>query len=255
MSPSLVRYDLAGKRALVTGGASGIGLATVELLARSGAAVAVNDLPGPRLEETLARLSADGLKVLAAPGDVGEPAEAAALTARAIAALGGLDYLVNNAGTPATKAPIPPSDLDALTPAFWDRILRVNLTSAFWVTKAAVPALRAASGSVVNTVSSSAFGGGASSTAYATAKTGLMGLTRELARGLAPEIRVNGIAPGFVNSNWECSFGDLEQQARQWVPLRRVGRPEDYAAAILFLAAGAPYVTGQVLQVDGGLRL
>ncbi|HEX6101838.1 MAG TPA: SDR family oxidoreductase, partial [Alphaproteobacteria bacterium] len=169
--------------------------------------------------------------------------------------LGGLDCLVNNAGAPLTKSPIPPDDLDALTEAFWTRILAVNLTSAFWVTKAAVPALRASAGSVVNTVSSSAFGGGASSTAYATAKTGLLGLTRELARGLAPEIRVNGIAPGFVNSNWECSFGDIDRQARETTLLRRVGQPEDYAAVILFLAVDAAYVTGQVLQVDGGLRL
>lgn len=248
-------YKLGGKRALVTGGASGIGLATVELLARSGAAVAVNDLPGDRLEATAARLRNEGLNVITAAGDLGQPQSATELTLNAVAELGGLDYLINNAGTPATRAPIPPSDLDALTEAFWTKILSVNLTSTFWVTKAALPALRASLGSVVNTVSVAAFGGGASSTAYATAKTGLLGLTRELARGLAPEIRVNGIAPGFVNSPWECSFGDLEAQAQELVPLRRVGQPDDYAAVIVYLAVDAKYMTGQVIPVDGGLRL
>lgn len=255
MGASLLTYKLGGKRALVTGGASGIGLATVELLARSGAAVAINDLPGDRLEATAARLRKEGLHVTAAPGDVGQPQSATNMTLQAVAELGGLDYLFNNAGTPATRTPIPPSDLDALTEAFWTRILSVNLTSAFWATKAAVPALRASSGSIVNTVSVSAFGGGASSTAYATAKTGLLGLTRELARGLAPEVRVNGIAPGLVNSPWECSFGDLEAQAREHVPLRRVGQPEDYAAVAVYLAVDARYMTGQVISVDGGLRL
>jgi 3-oxoacyl-[acyl-carrier protein] reductase len=255
MEASLLTYKLDGKRALVTGGASGIGLATVELLARSGAAVAMNDLPGERLETTAARLREKDLNVVTAPGDVGQAQSATELTVKAIAELGGLDYLINNAGTPATRAPIPPSDLEALTEAFWTRILSVNLTSAFWVSKAAVPALRASLGSIVNTVSVAAFGGGASSTAYATAKTGLLGLTRELARGLAPEIRVNGIAPGLVNSPWECSFGDLEAQAQEFVPLRRVGQPEDYAATIVFLAADAPYMTGQVIPVDGGLRI
>jgi 3-oxoacyl-[acyl-carrier protein] reductase len=251
----LLIYKLGGKRALVTGGASGIGLATVELLARSGAAVAVNDLPGDRLEATAARLRNEGLNVITAAGDLGQPQSATELTLNAVAELGGLDYLINNAGTPATRAPIPPSDLDALTEAFWTKILSVNLTSTFWVTKAALPALRASLGSVVNTVSVAAFGGGASSTAYATAKTGLLGLTRELARGLAPEIRVNGIAPGFVNSPWECSFGDLEAQAQELVPLRRVGQPDDYAAVIVYLAVDAKYMTGQVIPVDGGLRL
>jgi 3-oxoacyl-[acyl-carrier protein] reductase len=108
---------------------------------------------------------------------------------------------------------------------------------------------------VVNTVSVAAFGGGASSSAYATAKAALAGLTRELARGLAPQVRVNGIAPGYVRSNWECSFGDLDQIAREQVPLARVGEPEDYADVIVFLCAGARYVTGEVIPVTGGLRI
>ncbi len=252
----LIAFNLKGKRALVTGAASGIGLGTAALLARSGATVAMNDLVlGPRLEAEAARLKAEGWGVVPVAGDIGSEAGAAAIVGQARAALGGLDYLVNNAGTPATKTPIPVNDLDSLTPQFWERILSVNLMGAFWMTKAAAKDLRAAKGAVVNTVSDAAFGGGASSLAYACAKAGLLRQTELLAKALAPEVRVNGIAPGYVNSNWECSFGDMEANARARVPLQRVGQPADYAELIVFLCAGAAYVTGEVVIANGGTRL
>lgn len=250
-----IEFKLAGRRALVTGAASGIGFATAELLARSGARVAMNDLPTQALTLALERLREHGLAVEAVPGDLADAATAREVGREAARRLEGLDFLVNNAGAPLTREPIPPADLEALTEEFWDRILKVNLLSAFWVTRSVAAALRTARGAVVNTVSSAAFGGGGSSSAYATAKAGLAGLTRELARGLAPEVRVNGIAPGFVNSNWECSFGDIDAAAAGSVPLGRVGQPADYAELIVYLCAGAAYVTGEVIPVTGGLRL
>jgi len=254
-SGSLVDFKLRGRRALVTGSASGIGLATAGRLARSGARVAMNDLPGDALAQAVARLRSEGCSVEPVAGDLGESASARQVAANALSVLGGLDYLINNAGAPGTRTPIPPADLEALTDDFWDRMLRINLLSAFWMTKALAGALRSSQGAVVNTVSVAAFGGGASSTAYATAKSGLAGLTRELARGLAPAVRVNGIAPGWVNSNWECSFGDLDAIARASVPLARVGEPDDYAEVIVYLCAGASYITGEVIPVTGGARL
>ena len=137
MSESTIQYRLGGKRALVTGAASGIGLGTATLLARSGAAVAINDLPGEHLEQSVTRLQDEGLNVIAAPGSVGEGESVAGMVGEAIDELGGLDYLVNNAGTPNTPTVIPPSDLDALTEEFWEIILSVNLKSVFWMTKAA----------------------------------------------------------------------------------------------------------------------
>ena len=251
----LIDFKLQGRRALVTGSASGIGLATAERLARSGAHVAMNDLPSNSFTRVVSELKAQGFHVEAVPGDLGVSATANAVGLKALDVLGGIDYLVNNAGAPGTRTPIPPADLGALTDEFWDQILRINLLSAFWVTKALAEALTAARGAVVNTVSVAAFGGGGSSAAYATAKAGLAGLTRELARGLAPAVRVNGIAPGYVNSNWECSFGDMDAAARATVPLARVGQPEDYAQVIVYLCAGAAYITGEVIPVTGGTRI
>ena len=108
---------------------------------------------------------------------------------------------------------------------------------------------------MVNTASISAFGGGGSSTPYSVTKAGLVNLTRELARGLAPEVRVNAIAPGMVESDWQCHWDDdWRAQSIAKTPLQRPGDPEDYAEVILFLCAGAAYVTGQTITVDGGMR-
>lgn len=248
-------FHLAGRRALVTGSASGIGLATATLLARSGTQVALNDLSSDKLAAPVARLREAGYVVHAVPGDLSDASTAAAVAQQSLERLGGLDYLVNNAGAPLTKTPIPASNLEALSDEFWERILKINLMSAFWMTKALATALRAAQGAVVNTVSIAALGGGGSSIAYATAKAGLAGLTRELARGLAPAVRVNGIAPSFVNSPWECSFGDMDATAQATVPLARVGEPAEYAEVIVYLCAGAAYMTGEVIPVTGGVRI
>ena len=251
----LAHYDLSNKKVLVTGGASGIGLGTVDAFLRCGAAVAINDLPGEKLDNLVARLTADGHRVIAAPGNVGEADAAADMVKTAIAQLDGLDYLINNAGTPGTSTPIPAGDFERQTESFWELLLNVNLLGPFRCTRAAADTLRAARGAVVNTASIAAFGGGGSSSPYCATKAGLVSLTREWARALAPEVRVNAIAPGLVDSDWMCRFDESGLGATDNIPLQREGTPQDYAEVILFLAAGAGYISGQTLTVDGGLTI
>jgi len=250
----MLSYDLSGRKALVTGGASGIGLGTVELFARSGATVAINDLPGsPRLDAAVARLRAEGCRVIAAPADMGDEKAVPAMVTAAAEEMGGLDYLVNNAATPNTAKPVPPSDLETQDEAFWALLLNVNLMGPVRAVRAAAPYLKAARGAVVNTATVSAFGGGGSSSVYCATKAALVNLTREWARGLGPEVRVNAIAPGHVDSNWQCDFDLTQEYLDAKVPLRRVGTPADYAAVIVFLAVAAHYVTGTTVVVDGGV--
>src|SRR5947208_1666341 len=186
--------DLYGKCALVTGAASGIGLATVELFVRRGATVALNHLPDdPRGPAAVARLRAQGFAVAAAPGDVSRPGDAETMVNEAIEALGRLDFLVNNAGTSATTEPIPPRELDRLSEEFWATILATNLLGPFRCTRAAAPALKAARGAVCNTASVAGRNMAGSSMAYGASQAGLISLTPNLARALAPDARGNAV--------------------------------------------------------------
>jgi 3-oxoacyl-[acyl-carrier protein] reductase len=252
----MISADLTGRRALVTGGASGMGLATARLFARSGARVAVNFRPGDsRAEAALGELKAEGLDVIAAPGNVGAAGEAERMVEGAVAALGGLDYLINNAGTAAgaAAAPIPYQELERFDEPFWDAILSTNLLGPFRCTRAAAPALRQARGAVVNTASVSAHGRVGSSIPYAASKAALINLTNALARALAPEVRVNAVAPGLVESPWTEPWPpQFKENAQKGMLLGRLIQPDEIAEVMLFFCAGAGQVTGQCLDVDGG---
>ena len=253
----MITYDLTGKTALVTGGASGIGFATAKMLAGFGATVAVNFLADdPRGPEPVNKLIDAGGKAIMAPGSVGDATEAARMMETAVRDLGRLDLLVNNAGTPGTRRRIAPPDLDLITEELWTTLLEVNLLGVFRCAKAAAPALKAAGGAIVNTASIAGLGRAGSSLAYGATKAGVVSLTQNLARALAPEVRVNAIAPGAVDSAWMVEWSNEErQQSIEQALLKRRCQPEDLAEVIIFLGFGAAMVTGQTVTVDGGLTL
>jgi 3-oxoacyl-[acyl-carrier protein] reductase len=261
----MISYNLAGKTALVTGGASGIGFATARMLAKFGATVAVNHLADdPRGPEAVDKINSEvpapglvpGGKAIGAPGSVGEKGAAERMVLKAISDLGRLDLLVNNAGTPGTRRRIAPPELELITEDLWSQLLETNLLGVFRCAKAAAPALKAANGAIVSTASIAGLGRAGSSLAYSATKAGVVSLTQNLARGLAPEVRVNAIAPGAVDSSWMVEWTNEErQQSIERALLKRRCQPEDLAEVILFLGFGAAMVTGQTITVDGGLTL
>jgi 3-oxoacyl-[acyl-carrier protein] reductase len=253
----MISYDLKGKTALVTGGASGIGFATARMLAGFGCTVAVNFLvDDPRGPEAVDKLVAAGGKAIMAPGSVGDSSDCIAMVNKAVADLGRLDLLVANAGTPGTNRRIAPAELDMITEELWQTLLNVNLLGVFRCAKAAAPALKAAHGAIVSTASIAGLGRAGSSLAYGATKAGVVSLTQNLARALAPEVRVNAIAPGAVDSSWMVEWTNEErQQSIERAVLKRRCQPEDLAEVILFLGFGAAMVTGQTVVVDGGLTL
>jgi 3-oxoacyl-[acyl-carrier protein] reductase len=253
----MIRYDLTGKTALVTGGASGIGLAAVQQLASAGATVAINHLADdPRGAEVVAQLSGQGMKVISAPGNVGDAIDAVRMVDKAVQELGRLDLLVANAGTPGTRRKINPEELDLITEELWQTVVQVNLIGVFRCAKAAAPALKAAHGAIVSTASIAGLGFAGSSLAYGATKAGVVNLTQNLARALAPEVRVNAVAPGSVDSTWMVEWTNAQVAAMSdGALLKRRCTTDDIAEVIVFLGFGASMVTGQTITVDGGLTL
>ena len=243
------------KVAVVTGGASGIGLACAERLARDGAAVAVLDLDGDAAEAAAAKIRAGGGTAHAAQVDVAERASIDAAVEATRAALGPVAILVTSAGREGFH---PFLSIEAET---WEHILRVNLTGTFHCCQAVVPdMLEAGWGRIVTISSSSAQGGQPLMTHYVASKAGVIGFTKALALELGPEgITVNTIPPGFVDtpmlrkSERRGLLGEGVEAHERRTPMRRVGRPDDIAAACAFLVSEeAGYITGQVIGVNGG---
>jgi len=253
--------ELKGKIALVTGGATGIGRATVLALAEAGAAgIAINYRSAEKEAEKLAaEVKKAGAEALCVRADVKSEEEVGRMVRDVEARFRRLDVLVNNAGVTRW---VPVKDLTSLTDEVWDDILDVNLKGAFRCVRAAAPLLEKTGGMVVNVASISGVLAPAtmSSLAYGTAKAALIYLTRGLAVALAPKIRVNAVAPAFTDTPWMekhygADYDAVMAKAGANYPLGRVATPENIAAAILGLVTGGDFVTGQTLIVDGGLSL
>jgi 3-oxoacyl-[acyl-carrier protein] reductase len=236
--------------ALVTGSATGIGRAVAVRLAKQGLAVAVNySRSQAEANETLAEVRMEGVPAILCRCSVADDQAVRAMVARCRDELGGLDVLVNNAGT--TRF-IEHTNLDALTDEVWDDILNVNLKGTFYCCRAALPLLQERSGSIVNITSVAGLQGNGSSIPYAASKAALNTLTKSLARAFGPKVRVNAVAPGPVLTRWLADHMDRVDQYVSVTPLRRAATPDDIADAAVFLALGTTLITGQVIVVDGG---
>lgn len=245
-------FELRERRAIVTGGGQGIGRAIAGALANRGASVAVLDRDGTLAEVVAAELGAGCVGVAVDVADLGATSTA---LGRLIAGWGRVDILVNNAATLST---VPFHELDE---AEWDRVMAVNLRAAYGTCRAVAPAMmRQGSGRIINIASVAGKRGGGllGSAAYATSKAGLLGLTKALARELAPHgVTVNAICPGPVHSAMtDTMAADLRTRALGLVPLGRFARPDEVAAAAVYLSSDeAAFVTGETLDVDGGLTM
>ena len=243
-------FGLGGKRVLVTGGSIGIGAAAVKAFADAGANVAIHYHKNQEKAEALAA-AIGGAPTFG--GDFSKTAEVASVIDAAIQKLGGLDVLVNNAGHMVARFAIEESDDQA-----YDRVMDLNARSVMTATRVAVAALAESKGNIVNTSSIAARNGGSAGAAlYASAKGFVSTYTKSMAAELAPrKIRVNAVSPGVIHTYFHDIYSTPErlEQVRQRIPMERLGVSEDCAGAFLFLASDklAAYVTGQVIEINGG---
>ncbi len=250
--------DVSGKVAIVTGSATGVGRATALQLADRGCGVVVNYTRSEaEAQQTLADVKARGVPALLAQCDVSDDAAVRAMVQRAADELGGVDVLVNNAGTTTF---VNHADLDGLSEDVWDRTLAVNLKGPFFCSRAVAPFMKArGAGAIVNVSSIAGVTGGGSSIAYSASKAGVISLTKNLSRVLGPEVRVNCVAPGFIEGRWlQAGLGEnydnVRRRTEEGTVLKRITTPDDVAQVILSLICGADLVSGQTVVIDAGGR-
>ncbi|MFN8002628.1 MAG: SDR family oxidoreductase [Acidobacteriota bacterium] len=251
--------EVAGKAAVVTGGGTGVGRATALALARLGCSVLVNySRSKDDAEETAAAVSALGVKGIAVRADVAQDDDCRQMIETAVREFGRLDVLVNNAGVTSF---IKHDDLEAVSLDDWQRILSVNVIGAFQCARAARGALEASgNGEIVNVSSVAGVAGTGSSIPYCASKAALNNLTVTLARVFAPKVRVNAIAPGFIETRWlRQGLGDNYEEAKKQREARmllpHVLQPEDVASSILGVITGSDLLTGQVIVLDSGMLI
>jgi 3-oxoacyl-[acyl-carrier protein] reductase len=241
--------------ALVTGASSGIGRAAAVALAAHGFDVAINYSSSEKSARETVRLAEEkGAKTLLLQCDVSDDPGVKKMLASVEATFGRLDALVNNAGITSN---VGPKDFDAMTPEEWDRVFAVNVRGLFQVTRAAVPMLRAAHGSIVNTASIVGLRPGLQPLPYAASKAAVVSLTKLFAINLGPDIRVNAVAPGWMEGDWmERTLGDrytdLMARRAKATPLKRVIDADDVAEVIVNLLGSNKMVNGEIVIVDGG---
>jgi 3-oxoacyl-[acyl-carrier protein] reductase len=247
----MLSFDLTGRSALVTGAGRGIGLAVARRLAQSGARLALADIRGDAVEKVAAALTQQGFEAIAITGDVGNRAQAEALVESTVTAFGHLDILVNNAGFMGRTAP-----LWELDDTDWDDVIRVDLTSVFYVSRAAIRHMRSRQKGVIVSVSSIAGKEGTPQLIpYSVAKAGIIAFTKALGKEVIREgIRVNCVAPGVIETPLLDQLpGDAVELMLSKAPMGRFGTADEVAAVIHFLASdAASFITAQCYDASGG---
>lgn len=255
----------SNKVAIVTGSATGLGASCALDLAERGWNVAINYTKSKKeADETYEAAKAKGVEAILVQADMGQDADCRKLAEETMKKWGRIDGLINNAGTTKFQNQ---GDLDGVTPEDFDRILRVNVTGPYMMSRAVFPMMKKqweadqARGSIVNISSIAGVMGVGSSIPYACSKGALNTLTLTLARWLSPAVRVNTVCPGFIQTRWllggmgEENYNKMKQGQEQNTPLRQAGTPEQMAEAVLFFLTSASNITGEFLIVDAGTHL